>query len=622
MANEFNEEFLSSENDLPIADYVVMAMKEFEAVENIDILDYEVIMDPDEIDINEHTVNINYKKKSGTIDIPKYKYLYTNHCGEIKFRIRIHTNLHEKIITKKILIPIEYDGFYTLNNKKWKTLWQLVDGSTYSQRGKITLKSRMPIIIYQHKKRPLIDVHGEIVEHCNYSYALNSRVRRGASRVKTKFINPLMIFIVKIGLRKSIDFFGLHGVIEIVPYLDALKYDAEDTYPDSDIWRYFHIDNVLFRVNRELEENVKFVGSFTAMMYNLANGDFPVDYENLDSRTYWTCRIGYIGSIKSKNLMTFLEKGKTTVYMVERLLDSVTQMNLRLPDIYKSNIYYILRWMILDFDSLKNRNNLDINNKRIRKNEYIVMSSLGKKISENINKIIEKKSKSKLNTMDTILEMFNFGSDIIINGMRNINDLVKSDELVNDMTFLQDLAFSCKGPNSLGEQSSKMISTKYRNIHPSYMGKVDINVSSNSDVGMSGSFTPFLQLFNRFYFSPDPEPCDAGFKLEKAKEQYYTTHENVACKSLPVEFQFDTLEDYIHFVEKYDENFDGLKYEKIEIVEKTPEELTAMSMGEPVVTIGDPNQNSDDSESEDTEDTTDTDDDDNVKDDEHGDEEN
>ena len=143
----------------------------------------------------------------------------------------------------------------------------------------------------------------------------------------------------------------------------------------------------------------------------------------------------------------FMEKGKTTIYMVERLLDSVTRMNLRLPDIYKSNIYYILRWMILDFDALKNRNNLDLNNKRIRKNEYIVMSSLGKKISENINKIIEKKSKSKLNTMDTLLELFNFSSDIIINGMRNINDLVKSDENVNDMTWLQDLSFSAKGPN-------------------------------------------------------------------------------------------------------------------------------------------------------------------------------
>ena len=256
-----------------------------------------------------------------------------------------------------------------------------------------------------------------------------------------------MIFTVKIGLKKSIEFFGLKDVIQIVGYKDAVEYENSGEYPDLDIWRYFKINDVLFRVNRELEDTVKFVGSFTAMMYNLANADFPVAYENLNDRTYWTCRIGYIGSVKSKNLMTFLEKGKTTIYMVERLLDSVTKMNLRLPEIYKSNIYYLLRWLIMDFDSLKNRNNLDLNNKRIRKNEYIVMSSLGKKISENINKIIEKKSKSKLNTMETLLEMFNFGSDIIINGMRNINDLIKADELVNDMTWLQDLAFSCKGPN-------------------------------------------------------------------------------------------------------------------------------------------------------------------------------
>lgn len=600
LKSDFNEEFLSSLNDLPIADYVILAMKELEAIENIDIISYEIIMDPDDIDINEHNININYKKKSGTIEVPKYKYLSTNRCGEIKFKIKIHTNLNEKIITKKILIPIEYEGFYTINNKKCKTLWQLVDASTYSQRGKITLKSRMPIIIYQHKKRPLNDIHGEIVEHSNYSYALNSKVRRGGfqrggSRVKTKFINPLMIFIAKIGIKKTIDFFGLKNVIEIVDYKNALKYNESDEYPDTDIWRYFNINNVIFRVNRHLEDEVKFVGSFTAMMYNLANSDFPVDYDNLDDRTYWMCRIGYIGSVKSKNLMTFLEKGRTTIYMVERLLDSVTKMNLRLPDIFKSNIYYILKWMIIDFDSLKNRNNLDINNKRIRKNEYIVMASLGKKISENINKIIEKKSKSKLNTMDTLLELFNFGSDIIINGMRNINDLVKSDELVNDMTWLQDLAFSCKGPNSLGEQSSKMISARYRNIHPSFMGKVDINVSSNSDVGMSGSFTPFLPLFDRFYFNPEHEPCDAGFKLEKAKEEYFTAHKNVSAKVLPIEFHFETLDDYIKFIEKYDENFDGLKYEKIEIVEK---ELNDSSQSEPLYEIVNTSDEGDDSTNE------------------------
>ena len=52
--------------------------------------------------------------------------------------------------------------------------------------------------------------------------------------------------------------------------------------------------------------------------------------------------------------------------------------------------------------------------------------------------------------MDTLLEIFNFGSDIVVAGMRNLNDLIKTDDIVNDMDSLQALAFSAKGPNSLG----------------------------------------------------------------------------------------------------------------------------------------------------------------------------
>ena len=154
-------------------------------------------------------------------------------------------------------------------------------------------------------------------------------------------------------------------------------------------------------------------------------------------------------------------------------------------------------------------------NKRVRRNEYIVMSSLGKKVAENINKLIEKKSKSKMNTMDTLLELFNFPSDIILSGTKNISDVVKSDDIVNDMSFLQDLAYSSKGPNSLGENSSKMISAKYRYLHPSQLGILDLNVSSNSDPGMSGSFVPFVKLYDRFYFNPEQEPCDAEYNALK-----------------------------------------------------------------------------------------------------------
>ena len=90
---------------------------------------------------------------------------------------------------------------------------------------------------------------------------------------------------------------------------------------------------------------------------------------------------------------------------------------------------------MISFDELRTKSNIDMANKRIRKNEYIVNSSLGKKINENINRLIEKRGKSRLNSMDTLLELFNFGSDIIISGMRNLNDLIKTDDIVNDNDF-------------------------------------------------------------------------------------------------------------------------------------------------------------------------------------------
>ena len=134
--------------------------------------------------------------------------------------------------------------------------------------------------------------------------------------------------------------------------------------------------------------------------------------------------------------------------------------------------------MLTNFDELKSRNNIDMKNKRVRVNEYMVDSSLGKKINENINKFIETKSKSRMNVIDTILELLNFPSDIIVSNMRNLNDLLKSDELVNDLTFLQDIAYSAKGPNSLGEGSPNSIANKYRYVHESMVGSIELFATS------------------------------------------------------------------------------------------------------------------------------------------------
>ena len=47
--SKYNDEFLSGEYDYPISHYAILAMKEFEVIENVKITDIQEIKDQDEI---------------------------------------------------------------------------------------------------------------------------------------------------------------------------------------------------------------------------------------------------------------------------------------------------------------------------------------------------------------------------------------------------------------------------------------------------------------------------------------------------------------------------------------------------------------------------------------------
>ena len=553
---EFNMDFLESTFDKSMDAYVIEWMHDFETIKNIKILDYTIVEDQDDIDINAHMININYKKKNlDEIVVPKYKYMLQSRYHEIVFRIQIKTNLHEKVITKRILVPSEYYGNVYIDGRKMKIIWQLVDASTYSQRGRVTMKSRNPIAIYGNNHRVIPDIYGTEFVVPAYSYAQVATKSKYSStkKQKPKFIEPLLMFLVKLGCKKTIKYFGMEGIVKIKK--SYTKKDECDCY-------IFECNDVYIIVIKELFEAFDLVKSFVAMFYRLQNRDFPVTSDVLEDKEYWICRIGYIGSMKNKNIYSFYEKGKTCVHKIERLLEKATSDSLRLPDIYKGDIYRILYWIMTNYDFLKQRENIDMANKRIRKNEVIVGATLGKKISENINKLIERKSKSKLNTMDTLLELFNFNSDIIVNGMKNMNDMVKSNDGSNDMAFLNKFAFTAKGYQSLGEKSSKMIADKYRYLHPSMVGVIDLFTTSNSDCGMSGSIVPFVKLYDGFFFTPEGEPCKTRYEFEKALKEDFGID-----RGLPL----DTFEEYIEYLTKKNEFAKEFEYETIEIVEKEEE---------------------------------------------------
>lgn len=569
----YNEKFLSASEDYSIEELVIICMKELEAISNITIESVKTVYDMDEIDINEHKINRNFKKKNDDTEIPKFKYMTDDVYAEMQFGIRIKTNLNEKFIVKKILIPVPVDGYFIFSNKRAKAIWQLLEASVYTQRGRITLKSRMPIIIYKSKKRPIMDVNGVEYDVRPFSYAMDTRSRsrkRGAVASKknhNKFINPMMIYSAKLGVHDAIKFMGMQKAICMV----------QDAKPDSSKFLYFPLDDVYIKVNKEMFEEIPMVRSTVGMLSNLSNHNFPVTWENLVDKDYWSSRIGFIGAPKDKQLKSYYEKGRTALYMIERLYDTMTKMNLRLPESQKANVYCILRWMMFEYDNLRQRDNIDINTKRIRKNEYIVKSSLGKKLSENINKIIPKLSESRQNSMETLCELFNFPSNIIINVMKNLNDLIKPDELVNDMAILQDMSYSSKGPEALGESSTKNVMLKMRDIHPSFIGVIDPNCSSNSDVGMSGSIVPTVELYDRYFFCKEKEPCDNMYLTAKAIFNKYNSDlvvegecdESETSVVEPEKTDMKSAKAFNEWLTLYDDSID-LSMAPIKIVERDP----------------------------------------------------
>lgn len=559
--SDYNVAFLDGSCDTPMKDCVISAMREFEAIENIK---FEYVKDnpnQDEIDYNYHMVNINFKKKNPEkIEIPKKKYILRSRYGELTFGIRITTNLNSRFIEKKILYPIKMeDGSYLNNGKKMNLIWQVLEASTYGQRGKITLKSRMPVIIYRNKHRMITDVHGDLFVMPSFSYALDTRPKKGgpsSGKKKSKYINPIMIYSTKMGFRLTKEFFGMSDIVDIVP-----DYDEED----DETFYYFPINDLYVKVDQYFYDKYPEVQAFTCMCCGLANKDFPVTMDKLEDREYWMCRIGYVGSIKGKNndIISFREKGRTTIYMIERLVDQTTITNLRVPGCYKHNVYYLIYWMIMNFDELKAKRNLDVASKRVRRNEVVVNASLGRKVSENINKLVEKMGKSRMNTIDSLLELFNFNSNIILSGMRNMTDIVKTDDIVNDMSIVTDLSWTSKGPNSMGEGNNNKIMDKYRYLDPSFVGVYDISTSSNSDVGLSGAFVPYVKTYDNFYFTPNPEPAEGRYRLDVALENDDREGWEYHCP-----YDLSTFARYVKSVDENDPFRPYLKYEKICIVEK------------------------------------------------------
>lgn len=132
-----------------------------------------------------------------------------------------------------------------------------------------------------------------------------------------------------------------------------------------------------------------------------------------------------------------------------------------------------------------------------------------------------------------------------------------------------------KGPNSLGGRNSNNISTRYRGIHPSYLGHIDLLVCGNADPGTSGTLSPYGSI-KGLYFDESHEPDDYmySFKNDVAN---IMKNENVQY----IEIHADNKEDYYRIIDELTEFTDnsitisGTSKDPLNVIIEKPVELDA-----------------------------------------------
>ena len=402
-----------SEEDL--ITFIVDIYKSLEVTQYVTFIDYKVIYDESKIDFNKYiTTRKKIKKKDKNL---KHQYIHPDRCIELVLKFQIHVKEDSAIIQKSILIPkLDEDNYYTIRGKRYFLLYQLVDNSTYTSRNGLTLKSLMPICINK-KMDKLIDVDGNSYDIPYYYVNLFKRE-----------IETFLFYFSKAGFGSTMEYFVVNEFIKILPY--KVEANDEDNY-------YFVLNkNLTMQVDKYFFDKYLYVQSMALMVKRCIVP--KTTYEQLESRQYWTQRLGSLYTTTNYKLY---ESGRSTIAFFERLLDITTQKKLKVSPANKISVYAVVKWMVQNYIELKKKDNLDLDNKRLRLYEYVA-ALLSKRVGESINRLLTVGSKIKIKQ---VRDIFKFPGTIIFQLLYSA-PLLKYDDRVNDLDAFSALRYSVRGP--------------------------------------------------------------------------------------------------------------------------------------------------------------------------------
>lgn len=502
--SRINTGLMNRDYEKPLEDYVIECFKSIEMVlDNIKLVNYSFTTDVNDIDMTSY----EHSRKSERAKIYKIAFIKKSRVGELSMRFIVYLpnetkdllKKDEKLVNKytksgvidldynlnftvKLLVPIVDDtGRYLLDGVKFTRLYQLTEASTYITPATTVLKSIMPVMIKRGKYTT------ESITGVDYTFNTFKVL------MFKSFMNVFYFYLATMGWEKTLRFFRVSNYF-------SFEYYDEDSPIHHPKYEYFKINEGLaLKVPKAALTN-KYIQGILGTILDAFRNNYT--YEQIMDKKTWIKRIGT--TKKKVNDEVMLELGQRFLILFNRMYDVTIRDVLRLSNHNKKNIYAIIRWMIQNYDEIRNKDNLDFMNKRLRDNEQI-SSLLNEVISARIKTLISTETNIPEKIIGKYKRFFNYRGRELISKMHS-SGLIRNEDSVNDMDMFTKLKFTRKGPNSLGNKNNRNVSSEQRAIHPSEIGIDSLCTCSASEPGLTNFINPLCETDGLYFKNSNPEP--------------------------------------------------------------------------------------------------------------------
>lgn len=493
---KFNEVFFTRDEDEIITELmnVIYSCERENQYFTIKVDSYRVVDDYDEINYilyNYYEDLTKNKAKSKKRD-NQYGYINLNDSAIRLLIVRYYLKDRndEDYLDVIIAVPRVVDKYYfKINGIMRSTLFQIVDGSTYNNGTSnakvpsITLKIIFMAVRVTRYFNSLLTTDGDDLKLTLYY-----------SRIFNKGVPAAKYIFAKFGFYGALKFMGLEGAIYLT-----------ETDPNNPEMYTFKIhDGAYLSTPKYLLDRNQMLQS---VVVTLCGAIVPgVAFQEYFTENYWVRSLGadFSGGGNERLAAVYdeddnvtpdtLEKGYSILDSFESIYDISTRESIRLPLEDKETTYHVIRWIMREFNALRIKDNLDLGCKRIRFAEYIA-SLYAFKIARGIYRVSDMNKKASIVSLKKAIRT---DPNYLLVAITK-SKMVTYRNMVSDLDAMQALKYTYKGVSGLGEGSNQSIPMIYRSIHPSHIGKVDLDSSSDGNPGITGTLCPYAPIYDGFF---------------------------------------------------------------------------------------------------------------------------